>query len=131
MKWLDALNALLDELLADEEFTDALEGANVFRDGEHSKPQVPGVYFSVISAGLDETSEPALTQWDIFARDIDQALAIETRLRRKLHWVGWRTLGGVSLASQYEESRDHPEPDFDVIHRSLDFRHTPVRNRGW
>lgn len=131
MKWADALTELLEELNADSALTTALGGAHVYRDGEHSTPQVPAVYWSVINAGLEEAMEPVLTQWDIFAPDIDTALAVETRLRKKLHWPGWRTFNGVSLSSEYEDSRDHPEPDFDVIHRSLDFRHTPVRNRGW
>lgn len=131
MRWADALDALLTELLADDALTSALGGERIYRDGEHKRPEVPAVYWSVIDSNLEETSEPVLTQWDIFAPDIDSALAIEERLRRVLHWVGWKTVGGVSLASSYEDSRDHPEPDFDVIHRSLDFRHTPVRNRGW
>ena len=64
-----------------------------------------------------------------FARD--EVAPVAARLRRLLHWVGWQDVGGVMLSSVYEESRDHPPPGPGRWHRSIDFRHQPVRNRGW
>ncbi len=129
MRWADALGALLTDLLSDTALTTALAGTHIYRDGEHSTPQSRAVYFSVIRSGIEENVEGALTQWDIFAPDIDTALAIEARLRAKLDWLGWKLVGGVWLSSRYEEARDHPEPEFDVIHRSLDFRLEPALER--
>lgn len=129
MRWSAALGALLTDLLADTELTTALGGAHIYRDGEHAAPQSRAVYFSVIRSGPEENVQGVLTQWDVFAPDIDTALAIENRLHAKLDWVGWKDVGGVWLSSVWEESRDHPEPDFDVIHRSLDFRHEPALER--
>ena len=126
MIWVNALNALLAEVLEDGAFVDALDGEHLYRDGEHSAPQRRAVYYSVLANTEEENTEPVLSQWDIYAPDMETALAIEARLRAKLHWNGWKDVGGVWLSSRYEDSRDHPEPEFDVIHRSLDFRHEPA-----
>ena len=131
MKWANALSAVIDRVRGDPEIAAVLGGPHVYRAGEFRELRVPSIAYTIIVASLEETTEPVRTQWDVFARNIDQLLTIERRLRRLLHWVGWKSVGGVMLSSTYEDSRDHPSPDAPVLHRSLDFVHTPVRNRGW
>lgn len=131
MRWPDALEALLARVIGDPELLATLGGPHIYRAGEYREIRIPSVQYTVITATLAETMEPLLTQWDIFAASVGQLVAIERRLRQLLHWVGWREVGGVVIGSEYVESRDHPPPDPGRWHRSIDFRHQPVRNRGW
>lgn len=124
---IDALVALLD---ADAELIQALGGPHIYRAGQHREPTTRSVEFTVVHAGLTENFEPIITQWDMVAEDRLQLRRIEGRLRRKLHWMGWRDVGGVALSSTYEDSRDHPDPEAGRVHRSIDFRHQPVRRQG-
>lgn len=131
MKWRTALNVLLRRVESDPEILTALGGPHIYRSGEFRQPRIPSVEYTVIVSTLTETMEPVLTQWDIFAASVSQLIMIETRLRRLLHWTGWREIEGVSLSSLYDASRDHEPPEPGRWHRSIDFRHQPVRNRGW
>ena len=131
MKWDAAIAALIARLEADTELMQLLGGPHIYRSREVREPRIPSVTYTIVTSVLTETMEPVITQWDIFAGSMSQLVAIERRLRRLLHWVGWRDVGGVRLSSVYEESRDHPPPAPGRWHRSLDFRHQPVRHRGW
>lgn len=131
MKWDAAISALIGLLEADTELIGILGGPHIYRLQEVREPRFPSVTYTIVTSVLTETMEPVITQWDIFAGSMSQLVAIERRLRRLLHWVGWRDVGGMMLSSTYEESRDHPPPAPGRWHRSLDFRHQPVRNRGW
>lgn len=124
---IDALLALLD---ADADLMQVLGGPHIYRSLTPREPRIPAVEITVIHAGISENFEPFITQWDMIAEDPLQLRRIEGRLRRKLHWVGWRDVGGIALSSTYEDSRDHPSPDAGRVHRSIDFRHQPVRRRG-
>lgn len=131
MRWPSAIAALLARAESDTELMTVLGGPRVYRAGEYREIQVPSVAYTVVTSVLTETMEPAITQWDIFADSMDQLVAIERRLRRLYHWTGWRQIGGVTMSSLYEASRDHPPPVPGRWHRSIDFRHQPVRDRGW
>jgi hypothetical protein len=131
VKWAETIEILLARVSADPEMLAALGGDHVYRAGEHSEPRVPGVYYTIISSGFVEVFEPMETQWDVFVRSPEVLVTVERRLRKLLHWPGWRLIEGTQVSSLYEEGRDHPEPEFDVLHRSLDFTHSPVRYRGW
>lgn len=131
MKWADALRALLGRAEGDAALMAALGGPHIYRSGTHRKPRIPSVEYTVVVSTLSEAMEPVLSQWDIFAESEAQLLAIEKRLRRLFHWGGWRRVGSVSMSSTYEDSRGHPEPEPGRLHRSIDFRHQPVRHRGW
>ncbi|HEY8504974.1 MAG TPA: hypothetical protein VIL46_10355 [Gemmataceae bacterium] len=131
MTWDAAISALLAELQADAELIALLGGPHIYRSSEIRELRVPSVTYTIVSAPPTETTLSILTQWDVFAGSLDQLVAIERRLRRLLHWVGWRDVGGVSMSSVYVDSRDHRPPGPGRWHRSLDFRHEPVRSRGW
>ncbi len=127
----EALAALAARVRTDTALVAALGGPRVYRAGEKRAPEVPSVEYRVVFGRLDEAFEPVLTQWDVFAWDQDTMQTVVERLRRLLHWVGWRTINGVALNSRYEEMRDHDSQESGIIHRSIDFRHEPVRRRGW
>jgi hypothetical protein len=131
VKWPSAIAALLALAEADATLTTALGGPHIYRAGEFREPRIPSVQYTVIVSTLGENFEPTLTQWDIFAAGMGQLVTAEERLRRIFHWVGWREVGGVAMASTYEASRDHPPPEPGRWHRSIDFRHQPIRHRGW
>jgi len=131
VRWDAALAALIRIVENDAELLGLLGGPYIYRSREVREIRIPSVAYTIIAATLTETTEPILTQWDIFAASMDDVVGIERRLRRLLHWVGWRDIDGVMLSSVYEASRDHPPPGPGRWHRSLDFRHQPVRERGW
>lgn len=130
MKWADATKALLGLAEGDTALIAALKGPKIYRRREYRKGSAPSVEYTIITTTLDESMEPVLTQWDIFATSLGQLTTIEARLRRIFHWVGWKMVGGVMMNSVYVDSRDHPPPEPGVWHRSIDFRHQPVRTRG-
>ena len=131
MRWPSAIAALLALAESDPTLMTVLGGPHIYREGEFKKPRIPSIQYTVVVSTLTETMEPVLTQWDIFAESMGQLVAAEERLRRLYHWVGWREVGGVRMNSTYEASRDHPPPESGRWHRSIDFRHQPVRRRGW
>jgi|SRR5690625_212502 len=131
MRWPSAIEALLGIAGADAELVAALGGPRIYRRREIRQVEVPSVAYTIVTAGLEEVMEPVLTQWDIFAGSMNELVTIERRLRRLYHWAGWREVGGVRMSSLYEASRDHPPPGPGRWHRSIDFRHQPVRARGW
>lgn len=131
MRWPAAITALLGLADTDTTLTTALGGPHIYRAGEFREPRIPSVQYTMIVSTLSENFEPVLTQWDIFAESIGQLVIIEERLRRLYHWPGWREVGGVMMSSAYEGSRDHAPPEVGRWHRSIDFRHQPVRHRGW
>lgn len=129
MRWVDAATALLAELHADAALIAALGGPHIYRSGEYTGAQIPALYHHLVVATLDECFEPFVWQWGVFARDLATALTIEGRLRKRLDRKTFRQIGGIMMSARYEDSRDHDDPEPGVIHRSLDFRVEPVRER--
>lgn len=126
MRWVDAMQAVIDTLLADATLS-AISGFRVFRHGEATAPQVPGIAWMVFSDLIEENTNPIRVQFDVFARGIDQALTIEGRLRAILHRDLPQALGGVLMWTQLLDARGHADPEPGVIHRSLDFNLEPAR----
>lgn len=130
MIWVDALQAVLDALEADVELLEALEGANIYRNGEHNEYQVPGIYWTQFSDIREENTEPFSVQLDLFAKDFDQLIAMESRVRAILHRDVPQTLGEIKMWTQQTDARDHAYPSNDAVHRSLDFRFEPARENA-
>lgn len=127
MIWVDALEAVTDLLADDAELVEALEGPAIFRNGEHNEYRVPGLYWLVVSDIIEENTNPFRVQWDIYARDFDQALAIERRMRLLLHRDVPQTIGEIKMWTQLEDAQDIPYPTNEAVHRSMDWRFEPAR----
>jgi hypothetical protein len=126
MRWDDASGAIITALAADSALTTALGGAYIIRNGEHNEFRVPLILWTVIWNRIDENTEPFLMQFDVYAKNINQYIEIERRMRRLLHRDIPQTIGGIPMFTQFEDARDHASVE-DVIHRSLDFRFEPAR----
>lgn len=126
MRWVEAVEAVLAALRADAGLS-AIPGLQIYRHGEHAKLRIPGIAWIVVSDVDDENTNPIRVQLDIFARGIDQALAIEGRLRALLQRDVPHTVSGMLMWTQLLESRDRADPEPGVIHRSLDFNLEPAR----
>lgn len=129
MRWDDAVRAAVARLEADATLTGLLGGAHVYRAGARRQPQIPSVEWFGITTRLEENTEPITVQFDIWARGYAAAVAIEGRLRALLHSdtpVDW---AGLKLWSQYQDGRDHEDPEPGVVHRSVDYELKPARER--
>jgi hypothetical protein len=127
VKWVDVMEAVLAHLTADAGLTAALAGGAIRRHGTFIEPAVPSLAWITYGNVLDENTEVVPTQWDIFAQEIDQAIAIERRLRALLHRDTPQVIGGIPMWTQFVDARDHADPEPGRIHRSLDFRFEPAR----
>jgi len=105
----------------------AISGFRIFRHGEFTEPHVPGVAWMVFSDRKEENTKEIRAQLDVFARGIDQALAIEDRIRTLLDRDVPQTLEGVLMWTTVDDARDHEDPEAGVIHRSLDLTLEPAR----
>jgi hypothetical protein len=129
MKWDDAVRALIATWDADAELTTALGGQHTYRSGAFREPRVPSVEYFVVSTILTENTERVRLQVDIWATSYAQVVAIERRLRELVHRDLPHTLGGVLMWTQVIDSRDVPDPQPRVVHRSIDVMLEPARER--
>lgn len=129
MKWDDVLAAVIAALRADSALMTALGGARIVPMESGVERKVPDLRYTLIFDREEEVMNPILVQFDYWAKDRAQAVVIESRLRTIVGARVRRTLGGVEMATLYEDSRDGTDPQPGVVHRSLDFRFVPVRNR--
>ena len=92
--------------------------------------RIPSVEYSFVSDTHDETFNSLIMQVDYWALNDAQARVIERRLRRITHRDTARTLGGHRMWTQYIDARSHQyTAKLGVVHRSLDFEMTPLREQ--
>ena len=134
MMWDNVVQAAVALLLADPALTSALgtdaDGIVPIYPAGASRPVlIPSVEYFIVLDRYEESLNPILVQWDYWARGMQQATTIERRLRSVLHSETRRQFAGVDCATLYDDSRDHRHPEPGVIHRSVDIRFEPVRER--
>lgn len=125
MRWVDALDALLTDLAADATLS-GIAGFEILRHGEFVEPPLTAIAWAVFSDVPRENTQEVRVQIDVFARGLDEALAIEGRLRAR-HGDTPQTIQGVLMLLQLEDARDHEDPEPGRVHRSLDFHLEPTR----
>lgn len=127
--WLDLLEA--DAVLAAALGLDADGGIPIYPAQAARPVRVPSVeWFGPVVDIEGETFNPITVQVDYWARGVAKAAAIERRIREITHRDTARVVGGYRMWTQYEDSRSHDYPaDPGVIHRSLDFMFTPLRDK--
>ena len=137
MRWDAVLTAAVAALKADAALVTALGGARVYDSRAPRDLVIPSVTWTLVSDVEEEVWERIVVQFDIWSRPsiapaIDartRAATIERRVRRVLHSDVFRALGGVVMATLFQEGRDHDDPDPEVVHRSVDFRFEPFREK--
>ena len=118
---------IIPMLETDAVLVQELGGQHIYAQ-EASRPvTIPSVVWDLLDDQLTEIFNPIDTQFDYFARNRDQAVVIERRLRALLHRDTRRTIGNVNFSSLYDGSFSHDYPEPGVVHRSLRFRFEPVR----
>lgn len=128
MMWDVVIAAWRSVLIADSALTTLLGGEHVYAGQAGRKVRVPSVEWITISDFETESFNPITVQADTFALDLDQAIAIERRVRLLTHRDVARSLGGHQMWTRYLDSRSHPYPDEPgVVHRSVDFQFEPLK----
>lgn len=135
MRWDDVARAVVAALAADTVLTTALgtdaDGdVPIYPANANRAVRVPSVEWFMVFDRYDESLNPMLMQVDYWAKGQASAVTIEARIRAVLHSDVRRTFAGVDCATLYDDSRTHDHPDPGVVHRSLDFRFEPVRERA-
>lgn len=134
MKWDAVVKAMRTALLADAQLvaalgTDGNGNAPIYPASASRPVHVPSVEYFMVFDRERESLNPIMIQIDYFARGIAKAAIIERRIRSVLHRDRRRTFAGSDCATLYEDGRDHDYPETGVVHRSLDFRFEPVREK--
>lgn len=129
MKWDAVMQVVVDELRSDSALVVALGGQRVARMVDRDEVVPPAVRWTLIADTEQEVMNPLLVQLDYWATSMASAATIERRIRRVLSRRVRRTVGGIEMATLFEDARDMPDPGVGVVHRSLDFRFEPVRER--
>lgn len=126
MSWPVAIKAVITALEADP-VLGSIEGLSIYRHGEFTAPKVPGIAWIIVSDLKAENTNPIRVQLDVFARGLEQARAIEERLRAILDRDVPQTLQGVLMRTDLLDAQDQLDPEPGVTHRSLDFLFEPTR----
>jgi len=129
VRWDAVEQAIVAALSADDELLAILGGARIYPASASRKVEIPSIEYFMVADIERESLESVVIQIDYWARGRAQAAQIERRIRHLLHADTRRTLGGIEMATLYLDSRDHDHPEPGVVHRSLDFRFEPVRER--
>lgn len=117
-------------LVADTTLTTALGGSHVYeRMTIDAVEQVPGVYWYLLPATVEETVERAVVRYDIWARGTKAVWAIEARLRALLHFELPTTINSVVTWSTFRQSIDMGYDEGDIARRVVEFEIQPVRLR--
>jgi hypothetical protein len=123
--WDAVVTAMVTELDADAQLAAVVRAERA----EYGERTVPGLRWSVVFDSEQETLHHIMIQLDYWSRSREQAALIERRIRRVLNRDQFRTVGAVRLRSLYQDARDMGDPEPGVVHRSLDFRFTVVREQ--
>lgn len=130
MMWDRVVPEWLDLLEADADLIDLLGGQHIYPAQAAREVRIPSVEWLLVLDSEEENFNPFLVQVDYWARGAVKAAAIERRIRMITHRDTAREIGGIRLWTQYEDSRSHDYPaEPGVIHRSLDFRFIPGRDK--
>ena len=130
MMWDVVLPIWLDLLEADAELIADLGGSYIYPAQAARPVRIPSVEYTLPFSDMEEENfNPFTVQVDYWARGVPKAAAIERRIREITHRDTAREIGGYRMWTQYEDSRSHEYPaELGVVHRSLDFRFTPLRD---
>lgn len=128
LPWVDALQALLDLVVADAVILDLLDGPHVWELSEEREARIPSIAYTLITDDQEENVDPFLVQWTLFA-DPETIVPLERRLRQLVVSRADRTVGGVRMRMIYQGGRGHPSPREGARQRSFDVRYEPARRR--
>jgi hypothetical protein len=126
----DLAQAFVAALEADTALITALGGQPaIYRAGANRAPVIPSLEWRRITNTLAENTEPALVQFDVWARSYAAAMTIEARIRAVLTGQARVvTLGSLPLYASLDDARDHDDPEPGVAHISLDIRFEPAKD---
>lgn len=128
MRWPAVVAALVTAAEADAAVLAALGGEpHLYPSDDTRAGRVPSVGWTLVSDTEAENTERLLVQWDVFARSLEEAIAIERALRRVVSAEGISTVGDVRMWMQFGGGRRHPTPERGTVHRSFDVLCQPAR----
>lgn len=129
MRWDVVVPAVVAALEADAALIAELGGENIEHMESNEAREIPSIRYTMIYDTEEEVMNPIGVQVDYWARNIEQAFVIEKRIRTVLSTPVRRVFGGIEMLTQYVDGRDMDDPQPGVVHRSLDFRFEPVKQR--
>jgi hypothetical protein len=130
MMWDEILPLWLALLEADAVLIAELGGFHIYPAQSARPVRIPSVEYTLPIIDIEEENfNPFTVQVDYWARGVPKAAAIERQIRAITHRDTAREIGGYRMWTEYVDSRSHQYPaELGVVHRSLDFRFTPLRD---
>lgn len=131
MMWDEILPLWVALLNGDAELVAELGGERIYPAQSARPVEIPSVEYTLPFSDVEEENfNPFTVQMDYWARGVPSAAVIERRIRAITHRDTAREIEGYRLWTQYQDSRSHEYPaELGVVHRSLDFRFTPLRDK--
>lgn len=130
MTWGEVMGEAVTPMLEGDAVLVATLGGKHIYAGQASRPvRIPSVEWVLTDDALTEVFNPLEAQFDYWAKNMEQAQIIESRLRFWLHRDTRRVLAGINMSTLYVDSFTHEYPQPGIMHRSLRFRFEPVRAR--
>lgn len=116
-------------LKADTALINALGSPYIYKNRSRKTIQIPGIYWTIVSAVFEQNEAPVVLQWDVFAESADKMFQIEARLIAVMHSDIPKSFnsGAFTALSMYKDRQDHEDDDQGVHHSSIDFEYRPIR----
>ena len=128
MRWRDVIKRVRTLLNSDEQFTGAMGGKHIYRNGDMTEVRIPGLFWTIVADVEGENTVTVRVQFDLWHNDWDAYIIAETRIRALLDPQDADMpldLDGLKMFSSLVDSGDMDDHEPGVIHRVLDFVFTP------
>lgn len=128
MKWDVVLEVVCGLVEADTDVASVLGASSpaLFMVGDRDH-QVPSVQWQLLTDPQGEVWGDARTQWEIFAKSVDQVRTLERGIRRVLHRDVLFVAGGHQLISRMTGGAGPSGPHDGQVYRRLDFTTQYIR----
>jgi hypothetical protein len=129
MRWHDVIESLNAELRLSNPLFVALEDAwAIYKHSAPRTPRIPSIALMFITEGYRDSINDLELQVSIFARSVQQMIAIEQAVRNSIDRHVWTQFPGVYMRCQLISSVDLTEAE-GIVHRALDFGISLPRQR--
>lgn len=128
MRGFQIANKCATKMVADAALVGLLGGEHIYRNRTRKNIKVPGVFYTIVSEVLDQNEVVVVIQWDVWAHDTAQQVAIEQRLYELMHSDLPMDYSGLLMWSEYGGRNDLTDGEEEAQqHSALEFRYSTAR----
>lgn len=129
MEVAKVVEVMIAALSADTALTALTDGVpRIYKNRTRSVIQIPGVYWTVVSAVPKQNQFSVVIQWDVWGRSADEQFQMEARLIALMHSDTIIDFGGLNkMWASLQMRHDMLDDQQGTDHSALDFRYEPIR----